>query len=97
MRTGNEAIVDGVHAWVSKKPYEHLVPENFRIRVFRTVADHLNVSREAEELLLTQPAVTQQVKALEDELGVPLFDEVRLRLSVIAYHLEKSSDGNSSG
>jgi DNA-binding transcriptional LysR family regulator len=48
--------------------------ENFRIRVFRTVAHHLNFSRAAEELLLTQPAVTQQVKALEDELGVPLFD-----------------------
>ena len=48
--------------------------ENFRIRVFRTVAHHLNFSRAAEELLLTQPAVTQQVKALEDELGVALFD-----------------------
>jgi LysR family transcriptional regulator, transcriptional activator of the cysJI operon len=48
--------------------------ENFRIRVFRTVAQHLNFSRAAEELLLTQPAVTQQIKALEDEFGVPLFD-----------------------
>ena len=38
------------------------------------MAHHLNFSRAAEELFLTQPAVTQQVKALEDELGVPLFD-----------------------
>jgi DNA-binding transcriptional LysR family regulator len=45
--------------------------ENFRIRVFRTVARHLNFSRAAEELFLTQPAVTQQIKALEDELRVP--------------------------
>jgi LysR family transcriptional regulator, transcriptional activator of the cysJI operon len=48
--------------------------QNFRIQVFRSVARHLNFSRAAEELLLTQPAVTQQIKALEDELGVPLFD-----------------------
>jgi LysR family transcriptional regulator, transcriptional activator of the cysJI operon len=48
--------------------------ENFRIRVFRAVATHLSFSRAAEELLLTQPAVTQQIKALEDELGVSLFD-----------------------
>jgi DNA-binding transcriptional LysR family regulator len=48
--------------------------ENFRLRVFRTVAKHLNFSRAAEELLLTQPAVTQQIKALEDEFGVSLFD-----------------------
>jgi DNA-binding transcriptional LysR family regulator len=48
--------------------------ENFRIRVFRAVAQHLNFSRAAEELLLTQPAITQQIKALEDEFGVPLFD-----------------------
>lgn len=48
--------------------------ENFRLRVFRSVARHLNFSRAAEELLLTQPAVTQQIKALEEEMGVPLFD-----------------------
>lgn len=48
--------------------------ENFRLRVFRIVARHLNFSRAAEELLLTQPAVTQQIKALEEELGVSLFD-----------------------
>lgn len=47
--------------------------ENFRIRVFRAVARQLNFSRAAEELFLTQPAVTQQIKALEEELRVPLF------------------------
>ncbi len=40
---------------------------NFRIRVFRAVAHHLNFSRAAEELFLTQPAVTQQGKGPEDE------------------------------
>jgi DNA-binding transcriptional LysR family regulator len=44
----------------------------------------LNFSRAAEELLLTQPAVTQQVKALEDELGVPLFDRSGGRISLTA-------------
>ena len=48
--------------------------DNFRLKVFRTVASHLSFSRAAEELLLTQPAVTQQVKALEDQVGVALFD-----------------------
>ena len=48
--------------------------ENFRLRVFRAVAKHLNFRKAAEELLLTQPAVTLQIQALEDELGVRLFD-----------------------
>jgi DNA-binding transcriptional LysR family regulator len=58
--------------------------ENFRIRVFRAVARHLNFSRAAEELFLTQPAVTQQVKALEDEIGVPLFDRSGGRIGLTA-------------
>ncbi len=48
--------------------------ENFRLRVFRTVARHLSFRRAAEELRLTQPAITSQVKALEEETGVALFD-----------------------
>jgi DNA-binding transcriptional LysR family regulator len=56
--------------------------ENFRLKVFRVVARHLNFSRAAEELLLTQPAVTQQIKALEDEYGVPLFDRSSGRITL---------------
>jgi len=48
--------------------------ENFRLKVFRAVPRHLNFRRAAEELCLTQPAVTLQIKALEQDLGVQLFD-----------------------
>jgi DNA-binding transcriptional LysR family regulator len=48
--------------------------ENFRLKVFRTVAESLSFRKAAERLFLTQPAVTLQIKALEDELGVRLFD-----------------------
>jgi LysR family transcriptional regulator, transcriptional activator of the cysJI operon len=47
---------------------------NFRLKVFRAVARHLNFRAAAEELYLTQPAVTQQIKTLEEHLGVQLFD-----------------------
>jgi DNA-binding transcriptional LysR family regulator len=48
--------------------------ENFRLKVFRAVAEQLNFHKAAEQLFLTQPAVTLQIKALENELGVQLFD-----------------------
>ena len=48
--------------------------ENFRLKVFRAVAEHLNFHKAAEQLFLTQPAVTLQIKALERDLGVRLFD-----------------------
>jgi LysR family transcriptional regulator, transcriptional activator of the cysJI operon len=48
--------------------------ENFRLKVFRAVAEHLNFHHAAEHLFLTQPAVTLQIKALENDLGVRLFD-----------------------
>ncbi len=44
--------------------------ENFRLKVFRLVGETLNFRRAAEELHLTQPAVTAQIKALEDTLGL---------------------------
>ena len=55
--------------------------ENFRLKVFRTVADHLNFRQAAESLYLTQPAVTLQIKALEEELGLPLFDRTENRVA----------------
>jgi len=48
--------------------------ENFRLRVFREVASQASFRRAAEVLYITQPAVTQQIKALEEELGSRLFD-----------------------
>ena len=48
--------------------------ENFRLKVFRAVAEHLNFRKAAEQLFLTQPAVTLQIKALESDLGVRVFD-----------------------
>jgi len=48
--------------------------ENFRLKVFRAVAQHLSFRKAAEALYLTQPAVTLQVKALEEELGLKLFE-----------------------
>jgi DNA-binding transcriptional LysR family regulator len=56
--------------------------ENFRLRVFRAVAHHLNFRIAAEELSLTQSAVTQQIKALESEMDVPLFDRAAGRVSL---------------
>ncbi len=56
--------------------------ENFRLRVFRAVAGHLNFRMAAEELLLTQSAVTQQIKSLESELDVPLFDRAGGRVAL---------------
>jgi DNA-binding transcriptional LysR family regulator len=48
--------------------------DNFRMVVFRTVAEQHSFRKAAEELYLTQPAVSFQIKALEEDLGVQLFD-----------------------
>ena len=43
------------------------------LRAFEAVARRLSFRAAAEELHLTQPAVSRQIRALEDELGAPLF------------------------
>lgn len=58
--------------------------ENFRLKVFRTVAVTLNFRQAAEALYLTQPAITLQIKALEAELGVSLFDRSGNRIALTA-------------
>ncbi|MDX9994478.1 MAG: LysR family transcriptional regulator [Rhodocyclaceae bacterium] len=47
-----------------------------QLKVFESVARHLSFSRAAEELHLTQPAVSMQVKQLEEQAGLPLTEMV---------------------
>ncbi|WP_018933267.1 LysR family transcriptional regulator [Gracilibacillus lacisalsi] len=51
-----------------------------QLKTFRTVASTLNFSRAADALNYVPSNVTMQIKALEDELGVPLFDRLGKQL-----------------
>ena len=46
------------------------------LRTFLSVAEHLNYTHAARELLLSQPAVSRQVRQLEKELGSALFEQI---------------------
>ncbi len=51
-----------------------------QLKVFEAVARHNSFTRAAEELFLTQPTVSMQVKQLTRSVGLPLFDQVGKRL-----------------
>jgi len=53
------------------------------LKGFEAAARHLSFTRAAQELSLTQSAVSREIKTLEDRLGCPLFDRVNrgLRLT----------------
>ena len=53
-----------------------------QMKVFAAVARHLSFTRAARELHLTQPAVSQQVKLLEQEVGLPLFEKIGRRVQL---------------
>lgn len=47
-----------------------------QLQVFEKVVSHLNYSRAAEELYLSQPAVSMQIRQLEENIGLPLFEQM---------------------
>lgn len=49
---------------------------------FLAVAEHLNYTRAAEALFLTQPAVSRQMQALQRAVGVPLVEQVGKALAL---------------
>lgn len=59
-----------------------LVPSLAALQAFEAAARHGSFTRAAEELDLTQGAVSRQVAILEEQLGVRLFERVRQRVSL---------------
>lgn len=75
-----------------------------QLQVFSSVARHLNHSRAAEELYLSQPAVSMQIKQLEQNVGMPLFEQVGKQLhlteagrEMLHYSLSITSQINEMG
>lgn len=62
-----------------------------QLKIFETVARHLSFSRAADELCLTQPAVSTQVKQLEEHAGLALFEQLAKKIYLtpaVAYDCE---------
>ena len=57
------------------------LPQLSALRAFEAAARHVSFTRAAEELSVTQGAVSHQVKALESELGIKFFNRERQRLT----------------
>lgn len=56
------------------------IPDLTILQAFECAARHRNFTQAAAELNLTQSAVSRQIKALEDQFGVLLFERVRKRV-----------------
>ena len=56
--------------------------ELLQLRYFLTVAKMLNITRAAEHHMIPQPAMSQTISRLEKELGTPLFDRHKNKLTL---------------
>lgn len=65
-----------------------------QLQVFRSVCEQRSYSRAAEEMALTQPAVSLQIRQLEELVGQPLFDYLgkKLHLTEAAEALRRASE-----
>src|ERR1700720_1979609 len=68
-------------------PKRYNLPQLGFFQGFEAAARNLSFTKAAEELFITQSAVSRQIKALEDHLGVMLFER-RPRALVLTEHGE---------
>ena len=53
-----------------------------QLQVFEAVARLLSYTRAAEELFLSQPTVSMQIKKLESDIGLPLTEQIGKKISL---------------
>ncbi|MFC4812656.1 LysR family transcriptional regulator [Paenibacillus sp. GCM10023250] len=53
-----------------------------QLEYFSAICDELHFTRAADKLGITQPTLSHQIKALEDEIGTPLFDRIGKRIAL---------------
>ena len=75
--------------WLRRDPSSGLLTKrrdegSSRVAVFHTLVDEGTMSKAGDRLFISQPAVSAHIKALEDALGMPLFDRIGRR-SVVNY------------
>lgn len=68
-----------------------------QLKVFESAARHLSYTRAAEELHLSQPAVSMQIKQLEEAVGLPLFEQIGKKMYLTAAGRETYSYSQNIG
>ena len=71
----------------NRSSYRKASLENFRLIVFRAVAKQFSFRKAAEVLYLTQPDVSLQIKALEEDIGIQLFDRTGAHITFIVQYV----------
>lgn len=77
--TVQQAIVS---RWLCRLNITRQMIEDFRLKVFKSVAEMLSFTRAAKELNITQPAVTKHINELERQLSTQLFRRQGSRISL---------------
>ena len=68
-----------------------------QLKVFEAVANLLSFTRAAEALHLSQPAVSMQIRQMEENIGLPLFEQLGKKVFLTEAGREMQRRGCSSG